>query len=613
MDSAGLDVVDPGVGAGAQGVRALFGLSVHALPETAQRLFCWAGLFPGASFTAAAMAATADLSPARTESVLERLADEYLLEHRPGGRYELHDLLGLFAAEFVSTVDGGGLLDERRAAERRLGDYYLAATAAAMDVLYPDAKHRRAETPSPTAPLPRFAGAADAHAWLTTEHRNIIGLSLTGAADPVPMSVLLWEHLKNTSRLTDALRLNTAALAAVPPDDVQRRARILNQLGIAHECLGHYAESLGCLERSAELYRAAGERRGVSAALSNMAVLHYDRGDLAQALEASYRALDIARELDDGWREGVALGNTGGILVQLGRFTEAIDLLEKAIAVCLENGNNGARASAVGHLGEAHLRLGDSARALTVLTEALALSRRLKKRNNESEHLVMLGRAHAASGDPERALAAIHQGLEIARDNGPHCEVTALTALGDTYRSLGDLERARTHYRDALSLADTYRIHRNSPLRKNVRSGHRGGARWDRHGAARSRAGRAADPVRLRTKRATAAISRVNWASAARTGPDRRSRPGPPTPAVRVDGQDREAAVEEGQVALALRSVGGADRATQEAETSAKPSASTAGGHRRDRGRRTRPARLHPCPGETASSSGGRVPPARTR
>ncbi|WP_152626891.1 ATP-binding protein [Streptacidiphilus carbonis] len=473
LASAGLDAVEStgAGGASRQGVRTLFSLSVRVLPQAAQRVFCWAALFPGSSFTAAAMAAAADLAPEEAETILERLVDEYLLEHNGAGRYELHDLLRLFAMEFTEAIDGGPSGDSKRAAEHRLGTYYLAATAAAMDVLFPDAKHRRIEMAQTVTPAPAFIGTAEAHSWLDAEHRNIIGLAVVGIADPVPMSILLWEYLKNTSRLADSVKLNEAALETLPADDAQRRAQILNQLGIARECLGHYTDSLNHLERAAEIYSEIGDHRGVSVALSNVAVLHCDHGDIAAALKASHQALALTRQLGDGWLEGIVLGNTGGILIQLGRHAEAIDVLEEAVTIAQENGNSSGHASALGHLGQAHLYRGDFTRALTVLTEALELCRTHKKRNNEGENLVLIGRAYAQSGNPERGLATIQQGLEIAKDNGPHYEAAALTALGDTYRQVGDTERAGDHYRNALAILDRFRIRHDSPLRKDLEAG----------------------------------------------------------------------------------------------------------------------------------------------
>ncbi|MFE9454847.1 ATP-binding protein [Streptomyces sp. NPDC006739] len=473
LESAGLDAVEPAGagGAGRHGVRSLFELSLRALPKAAQRVFCRAALFPGSSFTAAAMAAAAGLEPAQAESVLESLVDEYLLESKAAGRYELHDLLRLLAAEFAETVDGGKAADAHRAAEIRLGRFYVAATAAAMGMLFPHAKHRNFEIFESVTPPPAFTGTTHAQSWLDAEHRNILGLAVAGVADPVPTSILLWQHLQNTGRYLDALELNTAALAAVPADDTERQAQILNQLGISHENLGHFTEALDLHERSAALYREIGDHRGESVALANIAVLHFNHGDVAAALEVAEQALAIMRERGDGWREGAVLGNIGGYLDQLGRRAEAIEMLEQAITVTQENGNTDAHIAAACNLGQVYIHRGDFPRALTVLTDTLALSRKRGKRNTEGENLVLIGLAHAGSGDPERGLATIERGLEIAKDSGPHNEATALTALGDICRQVGDLDGARKHYRNALAIVDRFRIHPNSPLRKDLAVG----------------------------------------------------------------------------------------------------------------------------------------------
>jgi NB-ARC domain len=80
-------------------VRAAFGPSYSALDPPARRVFRQLGLIGSADFRIEQAAAIADLSAAAVQSILERLADLSLVQPIAPGRYRMHDLLRLYAAE----------------------------------------------------------------------------------------------------------------------------------------------------------------------------------------------------------------------------------------------------------------------------------------------------------------------------------------------------------------------------------------------------------------------------------------------------------------------------------------------------------------------------------
>jgi hypothetical protein len=71
----------------------------------------------------------------------------------------MHDLLCAYARELAAARDSSGQCQQ---ALTRLFDYYLAAAAAAMDILYPAEAHRRPRIPASAAPA--MPGEADARA-----------------------------------------------------------------------------------------------------------------------------------------------------------------------------------------------------------------------------------------------------------------------------------------------------------------------------------------------------------------------------------------------------------------------------------------------------------------
>jgi DNA-binding SARP family transcriptional activator len=90
---------------GAVDARSAFACSYRCLRPESARLFRLLSLPSGPDVTVGAAAALAGLPARRVRLMLDELADAHLvIEHAPG-RYALHDLLRVFAAELVRTHD----------------------------------------------------------------------------------------------------------------------------------------------------------------------------------------------------------------------------------------------------------------------------------------------------------------------------------------------------------------------------------------------------------------------------------------------------------------------------------------------------------------------------
>jgi DNA-binding SARP family transcriptional activator len=113
---------------GDRSVASAFQVSYAQLPAAQRRLFRLLGLLPGAGldrFGAATLAGTGTDEAVR---LLAALVDAHLLEEPAPGRYRFHDLLREHARQVVTTDEPA---DERRRAEDRLLDYYLAVAEQA--------------------------------------------------------------------------------------------------------------------------------------------------------------------------------------------------------------------------------------------------------------------------------------------------------------------------------------------------------------------------------------------------------------------------------------------------------------------------------------------------
>ncbi|MCO5997880.1 AfsR/SARP family transcriptional regulator [Actinoallomurus rhizosphaericola] len=117
---AGLDALD--AGEATADLRAVFAGSYRTLTPEAARLFRLLSLHPGRDIAHPAAAALAGLPRDRARALLAELFRAHLITERAPGRFAMHDLLRLYAAEQARTCDTEA---ERSAACHRVLDHYL--------------------------------------------------------------------------------------------------------------------------------------------------------------------------------------------------------------------------------------------------------------------------------------------------------------------------------------------------------------------------------------------------------------------------------------------------------------------------------------------------------
>ncbi|MEU7297150.1 hypothetical protein AB0A76_28790 [Streptomyces exfoliatus] len=109
-------------------VEAAFELSYRQLTGQAARMLRFLSLVPGPDMTATYGAALTTTSVFEAEDVMEELVEAGLLQATFTGRYQLHDLLRIFARARLAREDEPA---EREAAEDRLRTWLLETTAVA--------------------------------------------------------------------------------------------------------------------------------------------------------------------------------------------------------------------------------------------------------------------------------------------------------------------------------------------------------------------------------------------------------------------------------------------------------------------------------------------------
>lgn len=473
-------------------VRRALDLSYDRVGSGAARTFRLLALHPGADADPYAAAALAGTGLATARRHLDQLAAATLLRRRGTDRYELHDLVRAYG---VATGRDTDPPSERRAALRRLLDYYRHTAATAMDHYAPTERDRRPAVRPVDTPVPDLAGSEPAIAWLDTERTNLVAAGVHAAehgwpAHAADLSRILYRYLDTHSHHHDAEILHGHAGSGGEPAG---RARALVNLGVAHWRLGRHHAAIERLGQALRLYRGLGDRAGECGALSNLGVVYERLGRYGEALDHDRRALAGYRELGDRHGEGIALGNLGIVNGKLGRYPQALQHLRLgltafreqgdrinegrmlanladacwrcgddadavsyatgALRVATQVGNRIGQAAALGILGDVHRRLEHYSLALDHQRRALAIYREVGNRNGEAEALNGIGESLRRTGSPEQAAELHREALAVAADIGDrHEQARAYDGLAHCHGNQGDPERARGHWRQALAI-----------------------------------------------------------------------------------------------------------------------------------------------------------------
>ncbi len=397
-------------------VRAVFSWSYRTLGSDAARVFRLLGLHPGPDLSAPAAASLTGLPVPEVRLLLSELARVNLIvEHMPG-RYVLHDLLRVYAADLTRTTDPD---PQRHGAIQRMLDHYLHTAHAADRLLNPTRDLISLSPPRPGVTVEPLVDYDQAVAWFTTEHAVLLAAVEHAAATGFDTHTrqLAWAlatYLDRRGHWRDLAATGCAAAAAahrLADPTAQARAHHilagaytrLGRLGDAHTQLRHaldLATQVGDLTEQAHTHNRLGEVCGL-------------QGRPAEALEHAGRALRLFGAADHQVGQGYVLNNIGWYHTQLGEYQHALSYCQRALTLFQELDHREGQAGTWDSIGYAQHHLGHHTQAITSYQHALRLLRGLGNRYYEAGFLAHLGDTHHAAGDHHAARVAWQQALTI--------------------------------------------------------------------------------------------------------------------------------------------------------------------------------------------------------
>jgi tetratricopeptide (TPR) repeat protein len=427
-----LDALDGGEVA--VNLRAVLSSSCRALTPDAARLFGLLGLCPGPDVALSSAASLAALPAARAGGLLRELTAGHLVQTPAPGRYRMHDLVRLFAAEQVAVdqaVTGDG--DERRTALRRILDHYLHTADDADRVLAPYRDRIALDVAYPGVTPGRFHDHGTALAWFTAEHAGLRA-ALTCAAD-TGFDTHVWQlawalttFLDRCGYWQDGVAVHTAGLAAARRlTDLWMQAHAHRELALADVWLGRHDEARTHLGHALDLFTGLGNLSGQAHTQRSLARVHAQQGRHREALPHDRRALALYRAAGHRPGQAVTLNAIGWHHAHLDDPQRALAYCARSLALHHQLGNRHGTASTLNSIGYAHLRLGREGEAIAYYRQAAGLFADLGDRYRQGVTCARLGDAHQAVGDTGAARRAWQNALTILEGLG-HPEAAAVRA-----------------------------------------------------------------------------------------------------------------------------------------------------------------------------------------
>jgi DNA-binding SARP family transcriptional activator/tetratricopeptide (TPR) repeat protein len=392
-------------------VRTVFSWSYRALKHDCAALFRLLGLHPGPSVSLAAVAAAAGVSQPSARAVLRTLCEAHLVSEPSHGRYACHDLLRAYAGELLHLVDDDST---RRAATRRLLDYYLHSAYRAARQLVPN---RRALAPpdcDPGVTPEQFGDDGSAMAWLRVEYPVLCGVIQLAArhgldrhAYQIPWA--LAGFFERNGHFTDWLLSQQEALSAARRlADPQMEASSHVGLAAVNARLGHLDTVLEHLGHADRLYRELGDRDGRAYVQLCMGWAYGPRGQDRQALGSAKAALRLYIDAGNHNGQAMARNNIGWFHAQLGEYGEALANCRSALEQLRASGNLYWEGRTWESLGYIHHRLGEHTEAVTCYQAALDRLHDIGNRPYATQVMARLAETYQALGDLQAARHVQH-------------------------------------------------------------------------------------------------------------------------------------------------------------------------------------------------------------
>ncbi|WP_410670418.1 BTAD domain-containing putative transcriptional regulator [Amycolatopsis sp. cmx-4-68] len=392
-------------------VRSSIALSYEGLRPPARRAFRLLGRCRLADLPAWAVTTLVDAPDA--DEAVEELVEASLLEARGPdrtgeGRYRMHDLVRLYAAEGPPSAEGGA--STVVAATLALAD--AAAARLPRTVPMPAPAHEPFAQPLPDCLVERLLARPDE--WFAAERANLVRLiGSLGAREALLLLDKLSVYLYLHGHYADMRAAYETLLAATADRGTAAIAEA--SLALLRHARGQYEEAASAYRQCAKELEAHGDRRTHAWVSANLAHCLIGLGRAEEALQTAAHARELFTV--DGQEEALLVrAAESAALLRLGRVADARSVDRMALASARAGGDPRQIGTALHGFAWSSLLTGDHEEAVAAIAESVSLLRGTVARSALARSLRTLGAIAAATGSRARATAAFEEARDLARE-----------------------------------------------------------------------------------------------------------------------------------------------------------------------------------------------------
>ena len=252
-----------------------------------------------------------------------------------------------------------------------------------------------------------------------------------------------------------AIRLFDRALACIADTDLAARIHLWHDLGSVYELIGDFEAALGAFERMLRLSWVAASKTKAAVAFNKMGRVWRRKGDLKLALEYLERGHELFRAAGDHRGIAGSLDDIGKSLLMLGRVDEAHAKITEALARRGKHGDKRAIATSLSRLGDVQQDRGNFEAAYACHKDAFDL----RKETGDRWGMVVSQNNLAALAFELGDYAEARTGWLAALPDSEAIGALPLSALilcnlGELAIVEGKLEEARSRLEGALEIVD---------------------------------------------------------------------------------------------------------------------------------------------------------------
>jgi predicted ATPase/DNA-binding XRE family transcriptional regulator len=420
-------------------MRAVFDHSWKLLPEEEKQILAWLSVFRGGFRREAA-----EQIAGATLLALSALVAKSLVRRSGENRYDLHELVRQFAAEYLSKNN-----DDQIATQYRHSKYYLTSFGRA---------NARMHSPAQREALAEWAAEMDnirvAWDWAITQSDfGLIEETLRAFAMLYETRGLYREGLDMLDRAIDRLEVTHGPS---PTDRTGQAAlgHLLTNRGLITLRLGQHAEARAILERSLEILHSLNDTRLLVEPITYLGVVVSLTGDYTRALELVAEARDKALEVGDRVFAATSLSLHAHFSRLIGKSGDQHARLQGAVAEWRAVGDPRFIAYGLNFLGQSALALGRFDESRKALEESVELNTSVGARWNLGHAFQGLGAVAQAQGEHRRAADLFLKAVDTFTELGGRFYIgQSLAQMGRSLFALGEDVEAERIWLESLRIA----------------------------------------------------------------------------------------------------------------------------------------------------------------